>query len=770
MQKYFFFAVIISLALLGSLSSAHAESFFGKKIKSNFDDTITGYDSSGGQIHLWVSHPDRILDQNGNYVDYRLFQNGTIITLETANSGSLVFNKASCSYSMYNNGLVGGNNAPIIKGISYTVKGKANSSSTWSPVNTVNNAACAATVQEDGTNVKIIGEKVNGVGTFQIVLDYHPGLGIKETLRAYNNNPAWTNNNIGFTEKFQVPQTIKLGQVSYDLSQYNNTVLDRTWIKNNAVDLIRLTDKINYDFGYGLKNLQDIKITWINGQAFLSLNYLYGGYVIPYQQWIEVDPTFGPSTGTNYLSEAVGSAGAACPTSYTKTTTNGRAEKQDNTASGPTDGCHRAATSFNVTSIPAGVSNITLVNLTTTTSAPVAMAAQSCNYVRVMNPPATSSATVLWNDITAGTTYVSGDTNCRVAATYTLTLGSTANSNLVSSLNAGNTTFHIGIKLTSEARDGAGHSITFGTTQLKVVYVAPKPNPVTTLHSTTITTTSIGLAWTAPNMNGGTCSGYQINYTSPYGTPNSILVNNTGTCASTSYTVSSLAAGTGYSFRVSARTEAGTNTVGANIINATTLAFNQANYTIGSFSYNANNPTLFPIRYERVPINSSDTLVNVTFNKDYSLACDLRYTYAGTNHTYKTISSSLISSTEREASFRFKNATNEITTFHCWNQNGNQSANYVLTQSNFLLIQQIHDFRSGVYGTSGQLGAFDFITLIVVIIAMIGFNRTNEAVGGFFCIIAIAIITFFGIITWQFAIISAMAVVVMLVISSTRKD
>lgn len=769
MQKYFFFAVIISLALLGSLSSAHAESFFAAKIAKNYDNVFLGYDSKGNEIHKWTSHPDRILDQNGNYVDYRLFQNSTIITLETANSGSLVFNKASCSYSMYNNGQVGGTNDPIIKGISYTVKGKANNTQTWSNVNSVNNAACSATVQEDGTNVKITGEKANGAGTFQIILDYHPGLGIKETLRAYNNNPAWTNNNIGFTEKFQVPQTIKLGQVSYDLSQYNNTVLDRTWIKNNAVDLIRLTDKINYDFGYGWKNLQDIKITWINGQAFLSLNYLYGGYVIPYQQWIEVDPTFGPSTGTNYLSEANAGASAGCTaTTFVKTQTNGRAEIQSaGDAGNPT--CHRAATSFNVTSIPDAITSVTLVNLTTTTSVPVGMGAESCEYHRVMNPPASASAAVLWNDITAGTTYVTGNTSCRTANTFTLTLGSTANSEIKSSINAGNNTWHVGIKLTSEARSGTASSITFGTTQLTVIYANPKPNAVTTLHTTTITTTSIGLAWTAPNLNSGTCSGYQINYTTPWGVPTTILVNNTGSCA-TSYTVSSLVAATDYSFRVTVRTDGGTNVTGANYVNATTLTFNQANYTIGSFSYNANNPTLFPIRYERVPINSSDTLVNVTFNKDYSLACDLRYTYAGTNHTYKTISSSLISATEREASFRFKNATNEITTFHCWNQNGNQSANYVLTQSNFLLIQQIHDFRSGVYGTSGQLGAFDFITLIVVIIAMIGFNRTNEAVGGFFCIIAIAIITFFGIITWQFAIISAMAVVVMLVISSTRKD
>jgi hypothetical protein len=163
-------------------------------------------------------------------------------------------------------------------------------------------------------------------------------------------------------------------------------------------------------------------------------------------------------------------------------------------------------------------------------------------------------------------------------------------------------------------------------------------------------------------------------------------------------------------------------------------------------------------------------MVNVTFANTYSLACDLKYTFAGSNKTYHALSSIPVSASENEASFRFTNSSNDIVTFHCWNELGNQSANYVLTQTDFLLKQQVRDFRNGTYGTSGQLGAFDFITLIVVVIAMIGLNRTNEAVAGFFAIIAVAVLTYFGIIQWYIAIISALAVIILLSISSTRKD
>jgi hypothetical protein len=759
-NQAFFFA-IIPFAVFGLIIPAYAETVQGK----NYDDTLLGYDNRGNEIHQWVAQPERILD-NGIWKDYVITQNASTITVQTANSGSFVFNRNTCTYNLYKNGLIGG--TPEIKDIGYTVKGKANSSSTWLNVNAINNAACVGAVSTNGKNVTVTGTKTNGAGTFQIKLDYSPGLGIKETLRAYNNNPAWTNHNIGFTEKFEVPQVIKFGKNTYDLSQYNNTVLDRTWITNNKAKLIQLTDKVFYDFGIGWNNLQDIKITWQGGKAYLSLNYLYGNYIVPYQQWMEVDPTFGPSADTSYLLTTPTGASAGCPSgSVTKSTATGRAEK--NAAADAGGGCNRAIAAFDITTIPAN-SWVIDSDATFTSSAIVDMAAQSCDSYRVMNNPATASGSTLWNDAADGSQYVSGNTNCRTASTYKLDLGMTADTDIGASRAAGNTTFSFSVKLTDETRDGGGHSVSFvnNAITLTVIYTTQSANAVTTLAISDIETDSLRLTWVAPSAN-GTIIGYMINYTSPWGDPLTKIVNDTATTG-VIYDVSGLTLNTDYSFRVCAWVATGCNATNGKIANTTTLAFNQANFTIGSFNFDADNPLIFPIRYERQDLNSTHTFVNVTYDNTFTLACDLRYTYAGTNHTYTGMSSVPVSASEDEVSFRFVNTTNEITTFHCWNQAGNQSANYVLTQTDFLLLQQLEDFRNGTYGTMGQFGAFDLISLIVIIIAMIGLNFKSESVAGFFCIVAIAVLTFFEMIQWYTAIIAAVAVVTMLAIASTRKD
>lgn len=761
-NQAFFFA-IIPFAVIGLIIPVHAEIEQGK----NYDKEFMGYDAGGNEIYQLRTHPERIWD--GAWKDYRLTQNSTTIILETANSGSLAFSKSGCSYSFYGNGIIDPSDTPTVQDISYTVKGKPNASSTWSNVNTINNAACAPSIMEypNGT-AKILGTKTNGAGTFQIELKYTPGEGIKETLKAYNNNPAWNNHNIGFTEKFQVPQVIKFGKNTYDLSQYNNTVLDRNWIINNKAKLIELSDGMFYDFGIGFANLQDLKITWINYKAYLSLNYLYGGYIVPYQQWIEVDPTL-VVQDTSYLVNTANGAGAACPGGpYAKSAATGQARKSQSTDAG--DGCYRAIASWDITALPV-TAFVTNSSAMFTSSGTVNMGTESCESYRVMNDPATAAAALLWNDAEHGTRYYTANTGCQSNNTYDIDLGATADSEIQASRAAGNTTFSISVKLTSEVRDaGAGHAVSFvnNAIDLTITYISAKPDAVTTLHSTDITTTTVDLAWTPPNMNGGTCSGYQINYTSPWGQPITILLNNTGVCTA-AYDVSGLTLNTPYSFRVSARTQLGVNASG-NILNVTTLAFNQANFTIGSFNFQANNPIIFPIRYERQDLNSSHTFVNVTYDNTFNLACDLRYTYAGTNHTYTGMSSVPVSASEDEVSFRFVNTTNEITTFHCWNQAGNQSANYVLTQTDFLLLQQLEDFRNGTYGTMGQFGAFDLISLIVIIVSMIGLNFKSESVAGFFCIVAITVLTFFEMIQWYTAIIAAVAVVTMLAIASTRKD
>lgn len=762
-MKSFFFA-IIPFAVIGLIIPAYAETIQGK----NYDDTFLGYDANGNEIHQWVAKPERILD-NGVWKDFIVTQNASTITVQTANSGSFVFDRNTCTYNLYKNGLVGGENTPQIKDIGYTVKGKANSSNTWLNVNTINNAACVGAVSTNGGNVTVTGTKTNGAGVFQIKLDYSPGLGIKETLRAYNNNPAWNNHNIGFTEKFEVPQVIKFGKNTYDLSQYNNTVLDRTWITNNNAKLIHLTDKVFYDFGIGWNNLQDVKITWQNGKAYLSLNYLYGGYIVPYQQWMEVDPTFGPSADTSYLINTANGASSSCPGGpYAKSTATGQARKAQDVDAG--DGCYRAIAAFNVTAIPA-TAWIIDSDATFTASGPVNMGAETCDSFRVMNNPATAAAATLWNDAGDGSQYVTADTNCRTASTYKLDLGTTADSEIAATRAAGNTTFSFSVKLTSETRDGSGHAVSFvnNAITLTVIYTTQTVNPVTTLTISDVEVDSLTLTWVAPTSN-GTIQGYMINNTTPWGNPSTKLSNNTGTTTVT-YGVTGLTLDTDYSFRVCAWVATGCNATGGKIANTTTLSFSPANFTIGYFDIDAENPNQIDIDFERIDINSTALRLNVTYPDTWNLACDFTYKYANDNRTYKNPSYITVNSDEREASFLFLNIDNEIVDVYCWDLlNDTQDGDFLITQTNFVLLELLQNFTGGEYGTEGDFGSIDLITLCIIILSMIGLNRVNESVGAVFSIAMIGGLAVLGLIDLPTIIFAALALVVMLVIGSTRKD
>jgi len=741
----------------------------------NYDRELLHAYQNGTQIFKWTSTPERIIDYyDGNgkpvYAAYRLFQDQNIIQLETKNSGSFVFDKSTCAYNLYNAGYVNEANTPKIKGISWTVKGKLASSQTWTSVNLINSASCQANISTTEKSVTVTGTKASILGTFQIELKHESGKGIKETLRAYNNNPVWNNRHIGFTETFEVPQFITLGNKTYNLANMNDTTLDRNWIGNNTGKLMKLTDKLVYDFGIGFDNLKDILIIWDGQKAKLALNYLYVSDIIPYQTWFEVDPTFGFTGAASYNSVYADGAAASCPTNATVTKYVG-----DNLRVGKADtaqavgACDLSFPEWDTTTIPDALGTVTNTRLRYDVGAVVN--GVNCSFAKSSYRPSTASGGNLYGEAVGSPIFfVTDDADCTtVANDKILDLGTTADAQIKGMVNGGLNWFGMIIRVASLTRDASDHvSVSAaGPIELEVTYTISPPNPITTLHTTEVTASSADLAWTAPNMNGGTLQRYVMNYTTPCGTPLTILPNGT---TATSYTISGLTPNTCYSFRASAATENGFNIVGANIRNVTTLAFNQANFTIGSFNFEADNPLIFPIRFERIDNGTANTLVNITFANSVNLACDLRFTYAGTNRTYLSIPSIPVSSSEREASFRFVNATNEITTFYCWNKAGNQTANYVLTQTDFLLLQQIREFRDGTYGTQGNLGAFDFITLVIVIIAMIGLNRTNEAVGGFFCIAAVSALAFFEIIQWYVALIAGLAVIIMLAISSTRKD
>lgn len=486
----------------------------------------------GEHEYVWTSYPERIYDYTASdgkpvYVDYRLFQDSNVVQLETANSGSLVFDKNTCSYNFYNGGRVEPGNDPKIKGISWTVKGKEASASTWSSVNGINNAACSVAVVSDESTVTITGSKTNSAGTFQIKLDYSPGRGIKETMRAYNNNPAWNNHNIGFTETFEVPQVIHFGNNVYDLANYNQTVLDRDWIENNEAKLVRLSDKIFYDFGIGFDNLNDIKITWTGTVAKLSLNYLYPTQTVPFQTWFEVDPTFGYATATHYYISTTG-ASASCETTTGGTKSQAQnlwVLKRDTTQ--VTNSCNVSTPRWDISSIPDGATptDVTVKYDVQSVSTP-----DDCQWNPMQFDPSGATADrQLFLDALNGTSFVASDSGCTtVANDKTIDLGTAADTSVRNFLTSD--FWAVGIVPADHNRDGSGHEVLSDNSgtyliQLQVTYsVSPVMYELKPFRSDG--TTVIGSGWmikgngtnteTSVINSTGWAKSTDVSYLSPY--------------------------------------------------------------------------------------------------------------------------------------------------------------------------------------------------------------------------------------------------------------
>ena len=185
------------------------------------------------------------------------------------------------------------------------------------------------------------------------------------------------------------------------------------------------------------------------------------------------------------------------------------------------------------------------------------------------------------------------------------------------------------------------------------------------------------------------------------------------------------------------------------------------------------NTNVAPIYFIRHDWNTTDTTLSVIYPNTMSMECNLAYTFAITNKTYGPPLAGVPYTPDpnhTNSSFKFHDIQNEIVTTKCTDSISKQNATYVITQSSFPFQQQISAFRNGQFGTQGNFGAFDFVSLGVIIISMIGFNRKNEAVGAFFAVSITGACAFFNIITWPTFIIGAVMVVAIIAYTSTRKQ
>lgn len=312
----------------------------------------------------------------------------------------------------------------------------------------------------------------------------------------------------------------------------------------------------------------------------------------------------------------------------------------------------------------------------------------------------------------------------------------------------------------NESKDGNPPTPDEDTTP---VYSCPSTTSSFELFVKSVTQNSVGLCWDTYS-NSTAISGYQINYTSPWGDPQTTIINNTLTPSTRTYLATNLASGTQYSFLITAWENATSQST--NIANTTTLS---SAFDIGELNLDAGtNPTHIDFKFTKTIVNATRTQLDVDFTNSLNPSCNFEYRFAGTNDTYSNLTSSIVDEDTNRTSFIFDGVQNEIIRVRCYD--GTDEAVYIITQESYPLIEQISAFRDGTYGTTGQFGAFDLVTLMAIILSMIGFNRVNPAVGAIMTVIVIGALATLNFITWPTIVLSAIALFVLLAIVTHSKD
>ena len=295
------------------------------------------------------------------------------------------------------------------------------------------------------------------------------------------------------------------------------------------------------------------------------------------------------------------------------------------------------------------------------------------------------------------------------------------------------------------------------------------PDAVDDLVATPTDIIDIILTFTQPDTLYGYLTGYNINYSTPQSSdPLTVYVASTGS-SDVSYTLTGLAAGDAYSFRVSAITIHGKNVTGALVANATSFS----EFEIGSLDLpTGTNPVQTPIQFVEYPLNSSASDLQVRYDSSYALACDFAYMFGDNNQTYTGLTETAISGSSVYSNFTLLNLNNDIIDVYCWDTldtttNGRERLGG--SNGTVPLFDQISSFQSGAFGTTGKFGALDLMTLIIVIVSMIGFNRDHPEVGVAIMGTMMGVCYFYGIIQWETGLTGAVILVVALAIANSKR-
>ncbi len=703
-MKYLFFFLIIPFLII---PNAYAE------IGKNFD-LVKNQDGS----LTWTSSPDRIF--NGvEWIDYKFTNNADSLIFE-ATGGSIILDKNSCEFGLYEGGFTSANTRVIenYKAEFYKDNVKTLSSCVINKI-TENEENVIIELNKDGLKTKFI----FAMGGIEWFYDLENMEGKQTTFKIIeickNCNPDRIENGKLF-----------FGDIILDTKNEQHKTL-------KGIDTSTQNIRIEYE-----KVLDD-------GEKF------------------NIDPTF---SDTSSLAKNLKDDGNndLCDGDNLIELTLSFWYKLVNVA-GSSQDCQRTFLEWDISSI---LPNAIITNVTIIVDLPTVITPTPCDVNAMTGQPSVKTDAQNWIDIGDGTNYITGNTDCQTTgANQVFDLGGNGILDVQTAIDSSQSWFAIGLLATTETID-AIHEISLdpaGTPPptLEIEWNLGFVDAVTDLISTDIRGTGVTLSWSTPNTN-GTIVGYQINNTTPHNSNVATELLSTTNSTSTTFDVSGLTGSTDYSFRIGARLSIVNNASG-NVLNITTDFDPIASFTAGTFNITTAGTDVRNFKFERIDLNTTAILLNVTYPNTFNTTCNFHFKFAMVNQSHFNLVDVPINAAEDEASFRFEGVDNEIIDVVCNDENSNVTGDFLITQTSFMILEQIQDFQSGAFGTMGKFGALDLITVFAVIASMIGFNRVNESVGVILSVIMIGALSVFQIIQWETTFTASLALVVLWAYTNTRK-
>ncbi len=181
------------------------------------------------------------------------------------------------------------------------------------------------------------------------------------------------------------------------------------------------------------------------------------------------------------------------------------------------------------------------------------------------------------------------------------------------------------------------------------------------------------------------------------------------------------------------------------------------------------NPNENAIKFVKTQVGNNTNLT-LEYNSALDVTCETTNPFSATTNTYPNLAETSIGNGKVTHTIAFNDSQNSIVDVMCYDVNDPTIKGQQRIQQNVIpLKDQMDDFNSNTFGTGSSFAAIDLMTLIVVIVGMIGFNRKNPAVGLALMAGLIGILTYFQVIELETSVIGGFTLVVFLAIAMGLK-